>query len=221
VISLGGTARRPPNCRSSVPPAPGRRLAGYTLIEREHLARAARHAKVGRVAVVARILVDQRDAAGPRPVGAQVLGHKDLRWSDDPASAAECWRDRPTATAHPQPKRSSGVRPGRWAGSSRPSTATWIGGPVEGGDGISGRVHNLGTASRLLCLDRGLHPNRPFGSGPWAVDRDRRGAGVGSTTLEAQLRLENPVWRATAAWHARITGKCRPIVSARRPSCSG
>jgi hypothetical protein len=60
---------------------------------------------------------------------------------------------------------------------SRPSTATWIGGPVEGGDGISGRVHNLGTASHLRCLDRGLHPNRPFGAGHgrWIVTGGTQG----------------------------------------------
>jgi hypothetical protein len=43
------------------------------------------------------------------------------------------------------------------------------GGPLEGGDGISERVHNLGTASHLLSLDRGLHQivpsERAMGSG--------------------------------------------------------
>jgi hypothetical protein len=67
------------------------------------------------------------------------------------------------------------------------------GGPLEGGDGISERVHILGTASHLLCLDRGLHPNRLFGAGHgrWIVTGGTQG--VGSITLEAQLRLENRV----------------------------
>jgi len=48
------------------------------------------------------------------------------------------------------------------------------GAPVEGGDGVGERADNLGTAGRLLGLERGLHPDRSFGSGPWAADRDRR-----------------------------------------------